>query len=117
MDSAVVNSLIAALKKEAVAKIISSLVAKSSFFASWFMSPLLSWIVPIIIDELYDISALGINWLWIIVENKKELKDAISTREALQKLLLEGKDTKKAEEDFNEAADNLISRNHKHLPR
>ncbi len=117
MTSAVVDSIIAALKKEAAEQVIKKLAAKSAFFSSWFMSPILSFIVPIVIDELYDKSALGINWLWIIIENKKELKDAIRTREELLSLLRNGQDTTQAEDEFNEAADSLIKRNNGHLPR
>lgn len=105
------------LKKEAANWVIKALVAKSSFFAGWLISPILGWVVPMIIDVLYDKGALGVNWLWIIVENKSELKDVIKSKENLRAVLLGGGDYTKAEQEFDDAAEDLIRHNFNHLPR
>lgn len=115
--SPLVDVTINLLKKKLAEEVIKLLVAKSPFFASWFVNPILSWIVPIVIDVLYDKAALGINFIWIAVENSAELNAAIKTRDELKAILQSGGNYKDIEEDFNEATDELIRRRHARLPR
>lgn len=111
------KKIIELLKDEAAKSVIKALVAKSSFFASFFMTPVLAWFVPFVIDILYDKGALAINWVWILVDNHVELKRAIDTKEKLQAILAAGGDYTKAEEAFNEATDDLIHRGGGIFPR
>lgn len=115
--SLITEQVIGALKKEAVNWVIKRLVIKAAWMGSWFMSPILNFIVPMIIDALYDYGALGINWLWMLVENHLELKTAIKTKENLQAILKAGGDYTKAEEEFDDATDSLIEHNFNRLPR
>ena len=117
MQQQLAKVIIDELKKQAAKEVIGLLAARSSFFASWFMSPILSFIVPLVIDILYDKIALGVNWLWIIVENNAELKNAIGSKEKLEKILSAGGDYTQAEREFNEATDDLIRHNFERLPR
>lgn len=117
MANAVIEAAVDLLKKELAKKVMAQLVAKSAFFANVFVNPIIGFFLPVIIDALWSQGALGINWVWIIVENNRELKNAIESRENLAHLLASSQDTTKAEERFDEDADDLIKRNHDHLPR
>lgn len=115
--SPLVDATIDLLKKKAAEEVIKLLIAKMPFLGSWFFNPIIGWLVPIIIDVLYDKAALGINFLWITVENSAELNAAIKTRDELKAILQKGGDYKEANDDFNEATDDLIRRRHDRLPR
>jgi hypothetical protein len=105
------------LKKSLAEEALKLIVARAPFLGSAFINPITTFFVKMLIDVLYDKGALGINWVWSLIENKHELKDALKTREDLRRLLEAGLDTTKVEEEFNEATDDLIKRNHDRLPR
>jgi hypothetical protein len=115
--SPLVGITIDLLKKKAAEAVIAMIVAKAPFFAGWFVNPILGWIVPIVIDVLYDKGALGFNFLWITVENSVELSAAIKSRENLVEILKSGGNYDEAEKEFDEAADKLIRLRREHLPR
>lgn len=114
--SDIVKDTIDLLKKEAASAVIKALVAKISFFGSWFMNPILAFIVPIVINYLYEEGAFAVDWVWILIQNSNELSMAIKTKDNLQKILAAGGDYKKAEAAFDQAGDDLIRRNFNHLP-
>lgn len=98
------------LKKELAKKVLALAIAKAPFLASAFVNPIAAWFISIIIDVLYDKMALGVNWVWSIVENHAELKAAIKTRDKLAGILAAGGDYTKAEKEFDDATDDLIRR-------
>jgi hypothetical protein len=109
--------LTAALKKLAKDEVVKLIVAKAPFFAGSIMNPLLGWFVSIVIGVLYDKGALGINWMWISLDNNKELKEALKSKEKLYAILQAGGDHAKAEQEFNKATDDLIRHNINRLYR
>lgn len=115
--STVAEAIVNLLKKEAASYVIKALVARLPFLGTWFMNPIIGFLVTEVIDILYDKGALGINWLWIIIENNIELNAAIKSRIALKEILKAGGNYEEAEENFDEATDDIIRRRHKRLPR
>ena len=115
--SPLVDVTINLLKKKASEMVIQLIVAKAPFFAGWFVNPILGWIVPIVIDVLYDKGALGLNFLWIAVESSMELSAAIKTRDNLRDILTNGGNYDKAEREFDDATDDLVRHRFDRLPR
>jgi len=105
------------MKRLAVEAVMKLIVAKAPFFAGRFINPILGWIVPMVIEVLYDKGALAVNWMWIIVENSLELKAAVKSKDRLFKILEAGGDYAKAEKEFNDATDDLIQHDFDRLPR
>jgi hypothetical protein len=117
MSSAIVAQAIASMKKLAAEAVIKLIVAKAPFFAGRFVNPIISWLVPIIIDVLYDKGALAVNWMWINLDNNLELKAAIGSKEKLYAILQAGVNYAEAEKEFNKATDDIIRHEFNRLPR
>lgn len=117
MSKAVVDATIAAMKKLAAEAVMKLIIAKAPFFAGRFINPVLGWVIPLVIDVLYDKGALAANWMWIIIDNNMELKAAVKSKERLYKILEAGGDYHAAEKEFNEATNDLIQHDFSRLPR
>ncbi len=104
----IVEQAINLLKKKLAEKVIEALVARSAFFAGWFVNPIIGFFVPMIIDLLYEQGAFYVEWVWNIIENNIELKNAVKSKTTLKAVLDAKGDYAKAEQAFNEATDDII---------
>jgi len=116
-----VNQVVVSIIKLATKELITRLIAQGATWLSWpIVGPIASFIIEKVLTEAYDGTALGLNLLWISVENSKELKSAIKTKENLKRLL-DGEglpdEVKKAEDEFDKATDDLVRHRTDRIPR
>lgn len=114
------NQIVVSIIKLATKELVARLIAQGATWLAWpIVGPVANFIIEKILTEAYSGTALGANLLWISIENSKELKAAIKTKENLKRLLDGGvlNEIKKAEDEFDKATDDLVRRNTSHLPK